>query len=591
MSGPVSALMTLLCQSGCNPGAVISALSFHPPKPPYYQIVENIEDGKKSLTLADDVHPVLKFATGTIRVERLVDKSEGCDIPLVAFLVPNAKYTLLYSHGNATDIGGMYNRLCSIAQTLGINVIGYDYTGYGVSEGVASESQTYRDIARVVKWLINNSIVTNPNTELILYGQSVGSGPSCFFASNSMTCAQKSCGYSRNDIKVAGLIIHSGILSGLRVFTESRLLGCFDPFVNIDRIKNVQCPVFIIHGTDDEEVPYHHGKGLYDALPDEYARTPWWVPNRGHNDVLVNNETEFFFRLREFVSSLSEDVPKDGITIEGRRISYDSQASFMDSAPGSPYPIGSPYPGSPMSPLPVEGGVIAVTHEQYDEMRRQSNMLRKFSFKDNKSMKAVRNGDNSSSSSSSSKGNKSNTSSSNSSATGAGMQYEDSNKDSSNDKMSTVPTASSSSSSSSSSSNQKYDAVATGNNYDSTTSTNEAVISRDAQNVENNVDDINANANGAYENPIDPFADGGIMAFADDDMDKKNTNNSNNSNNSNVNTVSSPSNAPEMHPLKYRPTMFLDKVSAGEVSGYVAGAVSVVATDDDGDANGKENGI
>jgi hypothetical protein len=46
----------------------------------------------------------------------------------------------------------------------------------------------------------------------------------------------------------SGLILHSPIMSGIRVLTASRLLSCWDIYPNIERIKSVQCPVFIIHG-------------------------------------------------------------------------------------------------------------------------------------------------------------------------------------------------------------------------------------------------------------------------------------------------------------------------------------------------------
>lgn len=43
----------------------------------------------------------------------------------------NARYTLVYSHGNATDIGAMHDRCAGIAKAVGVNVLAYDYTGYG----------------------------------------------------------------------------------------------------------------------------------------------------------------------------------------------------------------------------------------------------------------------------------------------------------------------------------------------------------------------------------------------------------------------------------------------------------------------------
>ena len=143
---------------------------------------------------------------------------------------------MLYSHGNATDIGGMFSAYAELAHLCNINVIAYDYTGYGSSlnsGNLTTEKQVYKDIESIYDWIIESGIVQNPSLELVLYGQSVGSGPTCYIASKR---------------PIAGVILQSGILSGIRVLTSSRLLCCFDIFPNIDRIRNVQCPVFIIHG-------------------------------------------------------------------------------------------------------------------------------------------------------------------------------------------------------------------------------------------------------------------------------------------------------------------------------------------------------
>jgi len=56
------------------------------------------------------------------------------------------------------------------------------------------------------------------------------------------------------------------------------------------------------------QVPFSHGKDLYDSLPEASRAAPWWVPGRGHNDVLVDNENEFYVRLFEFFDALEEPV-------------------------------------------------------------------------------------------------------------------------------------------------------------------------------------------------------------------------------------------------------------------------------------------
>mmetsp|Transcript_34608 Transcript_34608/g.68127 ORF Transcript_34608/g.68127 Transcript_34608/m.68127 type:complete len:546 (+) Transcript_34608:318-1955(+) len=199
---------------------------------------------------------------------------------------------LIYSHGNATDVGGMHSLQLTLAHTLRITVVVYDYSGYGESSGKPLEHNTCSDI-EVVYEHVTKVMKTHPDN-VLLYGQSVGSGPSCYLA------ARKPAG---------GLILHSPFMSGMRVLTPSRLLGCLDIFPNIDRIKRVSCPVFIIHGMLDEEVDMHHGVSLYNAVKEDCRREPWWVPDRGHNDITNGTAkmNEYLRRLGAFIQGLEED--------------------------------------------------------------------------------------------------------------------------------------------------------------------------------------------------------------------------------------------------------------------------------------------
>lgn len=237
--------------------------------------------------------PPLTFAN----VEaHLLKTKQRTIVPLFLFRTPGARYTLIFSHGNAADIGLMSNTFEFLAKTLKVNVVGYDYTGYGASQeyGVApTEKQTFQDIECVYQWCIDKKLVTNPGEEVILYGQSVGSGPSCYLARRK---------------PVAGLILHSPFLSGLRVITPSRLLACFDIFPNLKHIRGVKNPVFIIHGRDDVEVGFFHGQQLYDLVGPTYRFEPWWVPNRGHNDVLQGNEREFVRLAKVLFNILSRSA-------------------------------------------------------------------------------------------------------------------------------------------------------------------------------------------------------------------------------------------------------------------------------------------
>lgn len=159
---------------------------------------------------------------------------------------------------------------------------------------VPLEGNTYTDIETVYDYTVKHVVRNNIEGNVILYGQSVGGGPSCYLASKK--------------IHVGGLILHSAFMSGMRVLTPSRALACLDIFPNITRIKKVNCPVMVIHGVMDEEVTFEHGKALHEAVPEDCKRPPWWVKDRGHNDITDGRQKilEYIQKLKLFVESLDD---------------------------------------------------------------------------------------------------------------------------------------------------------------------------------------------------------------------------------------------------------------------------------------------
>ena len=115
--------------------------------------------------------------------------------------------TIIYSHGNATDISAMHPLQLILSNSLECNVVSYDYSGYGESGGVAMEHNTYTDIRGVYEWTLKN-VCDGDESRIILYGQSVGSGPCCYLA--------------KEVDGLGGMVLHSPFMSGMRVLTPSR---------------------------------------------------------------------------------------------------------------------------------------------------------------------------------------------------------------------------------------------------------------------------------------------------------------------------------------------------------------------------------
>ena len=139
-----------------------------------------------------------------------VPSKRGVHLATVICRVPNptsTTRTLLYSHGNATDVGAMFQIQTVLSQSLQCNVVSYDYSGFGESGGTMAEQNTYTDIQSVYDYILDTKIAADPS-RVVLYGQSVGSGPSCYLASKNRD--------------VGGMILHSAFTSGMRVLTPSR---------------------------------------------------------------------------------------------------------------------------------------------------------------------------------------------------------------------------------------------------------------------------------------------------------------------------------------------------------------------------------
>lgn len=62
-------------------------------------------------------------------------------------------------------------------------------------------------------------------------------------------------------------------------------LNLLDKFFSYRFFIPNSCPIFILHGTEDKIVPFNHGKGLFEAIPEEKQYPPFWAKGCGHNNI------------------------------------------------------------------------------------------------------------------------------------------------------------------------------------------------------------------------------------------------------------------------------------------------------------------
>jgi len=214
-----------------------------------------------------------------------IESGESKPIAFIHLKASPGAPTLLYSHGNAEDIG-QNMPIFKEWHDRGLGVIAYDYPGYGLSLGTPTEASTQHTIFRIWEHALASGI--SPSS-IIIVGRSIGSGPSVWLSSF---------------VNPAGLILISPLKSA---FTTAFPLPIFpgDRFPNLRRIREIETPLLVIHGENDQVIPISHGEAIHNSSPSDLKFLAK-IPNTGHNDLFHIAAEEIFTHIDAFVSEVTE---------------------------------------------------------------------------------------------------------------------------------------------------------------------------------------------------------------------------------------------------------------------------------------------
>ena len=201
---------------------------------------------------------------------------------------PTASKVLLLFHGNATNLGTDLPRLQFFAR-LGVGFFEVDYRGYGKSEGSPDEAGLYQDADAAYRYLVEAG--GHKPSEIFLHGQSLDGAVAIDLAS------RRECG---------GLIVESSFTSAREMARRMFLLPLLEyvpksRFDSLRKISQVRCPVLIVHGAQDQVIPFSMGERLYAAAPEPKSFLP--VEGAGHADNFIVGGERYQERLRNFMAA------------------------------------------------------------------------------------------------------------------------------------------------------------------------------------------------------------------------------------------------------------------------------------------------
>ncbi len=192
------------------------------------------------------------------RVHALYAKAEG-DAP-----------TVVHFHGNGEELADMVG-FVSLLRARGFGVLAVEYPGYGLSRSVEpNEGAIYRDAETALAMLRDEKHV--PREKIVLSGQSLGTGVAVEMASRGQGSRLLLFSPYTSIVEVADRYLP---------FLPNRWL-VQDRFDSAKKAPAVRVPVLVVHGTEDEVIPFSLGKKLAGLFPN--AR---FLPlERGrHNDL------------------------------------------------------------------------------------------------------------------------------------------------------------------------------------------------------------------------------------------------------------------------------------------------------------------
>jgi pimeloyl-ACP methyl ester carboxylesterase len=203
--------------------------------------------------------------------ERWTTAADGTKLHGLLFKTPKSNGLIFYLHGN----GGALNSWGDAAATytaLHYDVFLLDYRGYGKSGGtITSQAQLLSDVQTAYQQLISEY----PESRTVILGYSVGTGLATWLAARQhpKLLILQAPYFSMRDLSARKYPFLPGFLLRYALLTN-------------EFIQQVQAPIVLFHGNQDEVIDYHSSLRLKALLkPSDRVII---LPGAGHNGMTDN---------------------------------------------------------------------------------------------------------------------------------------------------------------------------------------------------------------------------------------------------------------------------------------------------------------
>ena len=199
---------------------------------------------------------------------------------------PLSPAVLIMNHGNAGNISDRYEMGESLAQEMGVNVLMYDYRGYGKSEGQPSEEGTYSDIRGAYAYVRSRGYAPSM---ILVFGQSLGTAIAVDLAVH----------------ETVGAVILEAPFTSIGAVARRLSFGLPIDYIltthydSRSKASSIRAPVAVIHANRDPVIPFELGMDLYQQFPG--PKRFFEVQGEIHEGAFLALGVERTRQLKEFV--------------------------------------------------------------------------------------------------------------------------------------------------------------------------------------------------------------------------------------------------------------------------------------------------
>ena len=114
--------------------------------------------------------------------------------------------------------------------------------------------------------------------------------------------------------------------------SEENSIGNSEFYNNKDKVYNINSPIFIIHGQNNEKIPVLYSKKLIKYINNYYK----WFPTYGSNinDILLKYREKFYTKISYFINNIDKFKINSSINNQNNSISLINSNIFISNKIG-----------------------------------------------------------------------------------------------------------------------------------------------------------------------------------------------------------------------------------------------------------------